>query len=78
MVKLSELNSRTAEVVRRCVFEQMASGNDMGNSSSIHGTGPIDTYDTQLGKKKRRAKKTAVIINPTQKQTQTANEVENE
>jgi hypothetical protein len=56
----------------------MVSGNAMGGSSSVHGTGAVDTYDPQLGKKKRRRAKTKVIINPTMRQTQNTVEVEND
>ena len=74
MVRLHELNSQTQQIVRRVLREQMISGNAMGDSSSIHGTGAVDTYDPQLGKKKRGRPKTKVLINPTT--TQVRNKVE--
>ena len=80
MVRLHELNPQTQQIVRRVLREQMVSGNAMGGSSSVHGTGAVDTYDPKLGKKKvlkRRRPKTKVIINPTMRQTQDTVEVEN-
>lgn len=58
-----EIKTKIISLAKRAITENEVAVNNMGSSSSIAGSGPIDTIDPLLAKKSNMMKRLSDILN---------------